>query len=476
MLADRGPLVLAVDLGTSALKAGLCAVDGSCAGSATVALSPVHGLPDGLAESDAAEWAPALRKAAESLVAGGAGGRVRAVVVSGHGPSLVATDRSGRPLRPAMLWLDRRAAAEAEELSLLWGRRVESWYFLPKALWLARHEPAVYEASAYLMSAPEHLALTLTGVARTVLHTEAFRHYYWSDDVVRRAGLGLERFPPFVASGEVTGSLLSAAAGELGLPAGIPVVAGGPDFLMSLVGTGTVAPGRGCDRAGSSEGINVCAAREVRDTRLRCHPHIIAPYWNISGMIPASGLAVAWVRSVVGASRDPYESFFDGLATVPPGARGLLFVPFSAAGGGAAFAGLGLHHGRLEMGRAVVESVAFEIRDLVLSMRENGLPVESLTVTGGQARLGAWSQIKADVCGLEVRVPRVTDAELVGGAAMGFVSLREYATLAEAAEQMVRIERRFTPQPGVEALYAKLHGRYRQGISCLAAGRPVGTA
>ena len=470
MLADRGTLVLAVDLGTSALKAGLCAADGSLAASATIPLSPVGNLPGGGAESDAAEWLIALRSAAKSLAGGGALGRVRAVVISGHGPSLVAVDRSGRPLRPAILWLDRRATAEAEELCRLWARPIEPWYFLPKALWLARHEPALYAASAHLMSAPELLALALTGVARTVLHTEAFRHYYWTEELVRRLGLGPERFPPFVAPGEVTGGLRADVGAELGLPAGIPVVAGGPDFLMSLIGTATVAPGRGCDRAGSSEGINVCAAREVRDARLLCHPHLVAPFWNVSGMVPASGLAVAWVRSVVGASEDSYESFFDGLAAVPPGARGLVFVPFSAAGGKASFAGLGLHHGRSEIGRSVVESVAFAIRDIVLSMRSNGLPVESLTITGGQARIGAWSQIKADVCGAEVLVPRVADAELVGGAAIGFVALGEYSTLVQAAEQMVSIEQRYPPDPRTTAVYAELHGRYRQGIASLGSG------
>jgi xylulokinase len=360
-----------------------------------------------------------------------------------------------------MLWLDRRAVTEAREIGELWGRPVAPWYFLPKALWIARREPAVYEATEHLLSCPEFLCFHLTGNAFTVLHTEAFVAYYWDDAVLRRLGLERELFPPFLRPGQPMGGVSFAASAELGLPSGVPVIAGGPDYLMSLVGTGTVAPGRACDRAGSSEGINLCAEAEVRDPRLLCRPHLVEPFWNVAGMIPASGLAVSWIRSVAGGWGDSYEAFFDSVASVPAGARGLLFLPFLGPGGAGAFAGLGLQHGREEMARAVVEAVGFAIRDIVLTMRENGLRVESMALTGGQARVERWAQIKADMTGLEIGVPRVADAELVGAAVVGFVALGVHAGVVEAAERMVVIARVFTPDPRTAAFYAELHGWYR---------------
>lgn len=460
------PLVLAVDLGTSALKAGLCSADGAVVALAVVELSaPASGV-DGSAEADAREWVDALVRAARQLGSGGAMGRVAAVVVSGHGPSLVAVGRDGRALRPAMLWLDRRATAEAAELSSAWGRRIEPWHFLPKALWLARREPAVWERSVWLMSSPEYLAFGLTGEAWTVLHTQSFRHYYWTDEVARSVGLDPSRFPPFVAPGEAAGRVRAVAAADLGIAAGTPVVAGGPDFLMSLLGTACVAPGRGCDRAGSSEAINVCAARSVSHPRLTCHPHVVAPWWNVAGMIPASGLAVSWLRSVVGA-RESVGELYRGLDAVPPGSRGLLFVPFGPEGGTASFAGLGLQHGPREMARAVVESVAFQTREVLDAMREQGLEVGSLTVTGGQARAEQWLRIKAEACGIEVRVPSVAEAELLGGAVLGFVSLGAYPCLREAAERMVRISRTVAPDPRAAALYTELYGLHRLGLERL---------
>ena len=452
------PLVLALDLGTSALKAGLCDADGRLHGSVTVPFAQIRGDGELSAEGDAGEWAGAAWRAIGELARDELGARVDALVVSGHGPSLVAVDRSGKPVRRALLWLDRRAVREAEEIRELWGRPVESWHFLPKALWLARREPRSYEASAHLMSCPEYLSLLLTGVARTVLHTEAFRHYYWSDEIVEKLGLDPRKLPPFVAPGDGVGALLPEAAARTGLRAGVPVYAGGPDFLMSLLGTATVSPGRVCDRAGSSEGVNLCATREVLDARLQCQPHVVRPFWNVAGMIPASGLALEWIKTLAGGPKS-HEELFDRIEGVPAGSRGLLFLPFTGVAGG--FAGLDLRHGQAEMARAVVESVGYALRDILVAMAEHCGRVEYMTVTGGQARLERWTQLKADVTGVPVRVPVVPDAEIVGGAVVGFVALGEHSGLGEAAEEMVRIAKTVEPRPEVASRYAELHDRLR---------------
>jgi xylulokinase len=256
----------------------------------------------------------------------------------------------------------------------------------------------------------------------------------------------------------------------LGIPAGTPVFAGGPDFIMTLLGTATVAPGRACDRAGTSEGINLCTAAPIEDRRLLCLPHIIEGLHNVSGIVSTSGRALEWFKNITGKERVDYESLFEDVCQVPPGSHGLLFLPYLAGeraplwdpNARGCFIGLTVKHGRREMTRAVVESVGFAIRDVLEVMGENALAVAELAVTGGQARSPVWNQIRADITGRPIRVPEVMDAELLGDAIVGLYALGRYPTLASAANALVRFGREYTPRPELAGSYGEMFQLYRE--------------
>jgi xylulokinase len=278
-----------------------------------------------------------------------------------------------------------------------------------------------------------------------------------------------QKFPPFIRPGETIGEVRREAEELLGIPAGTPVVAGGPDFVMTLLGTATVRPGRVCDRAGTSEGINLCAEQAVEDERLLCLPHIIEGYTNISGIISTSGKALSWFKSISGRGGLDYESLFEDICQVPPGSRSLIFLPYLAGERAplwdpyarGTFIGLTANHGRKEMTRAVVEAVGFAIRDVIEVMEDNGLEIGELRVTGGQAKSPLWNQIKADITQRKILVPEVQDSELLGDACIGLFALGNYKNLAAASDSLVRIGRTYTPAPGLAELYDRLFELYR---------------
>jgi xylulokinase len=461
-------VILGVDVGTTSLKAGLFGNDGAVLGRAEV---PVHlsDRDDPLHhEADPNNWLSALGMVAAQLEVSGRRG-LEAVVVSGNGPTLVPVGARGRPLDFAMTWMDRRGVEEARLVGEVTGRYVDPTFYLPKAYWIYRNRPRLYERARWFMTCPEFVAFYLTGAATTVLPGEGFKPYMWTDEVVARLGMDPGKFPPFVRPGELIGKARRQSEEVLGIRAGTPVFGGGPDFIMTLLGTASVVPGRACDRAGTSEGINLCSRKPLEDRRLLCLPHPVEGLHNISGIISTSGKALEWFKNGSGRRELDYETLFEEICQVPAGARGLLFLPYLAGERAplwdpyarGSFVGLTMNHGLREMTRAVVESVGFAIRDVIEVMGENGLAVEELRVTGGQARSPVWNQVKADITGRRILLPESLDSELLGDACVGLYALGRYDSLAEAAEEVVRIRRTFDPNPGVTGLYGELFGLYR---------------
>lgn len=488
-------MILAVDIGTSSVKAGLFDRKGSCLALDSRPVEPMAS-PDPVAhEVRAQSWTdalaalvPALTAAAHGADPGAIGATagaaalrvspepIECVVVSGNGPTLVPVGADGEPLAPAVTWMDRRAVEEAVLAGKAAGRFLDPTYNLPKALWFKRHRPDIYERTAHFSSCPEYLCGRLTGEWYSFLPAEGFQPIIWDSGSIRALGLDEGKFPPFVKLGHIVGRVTRGAAGIFGLSAGIPVVSGGPDFVVSLIGTATTKPGRACDRAGTSEGINLChAGKFPDDSRLLLMPHVIEPNLNISGVISTSGKAVSWFRRASGDGCDDYEGFFGELCQVEPGAGHLLFLPYltgerapiwdpDARG---AFVGLTLNHGRTQMARAVVESTAFAMRDVIETMESLGGRVAELNVTGNPARNPVWNQIKADITGRPLIVPSFPHAELLGDLCLALTALSDYPGPDAAAEVLVTTERIHEPDPALRGLYDEMFGLYRESYRAL---------
>jgi xylulokinase len=302
------------------------------------------------------------------------------------------------------------------------------------------------------------------------LPAHGFDRWYGNDQVLEQAELDTEKFPPFVVPGEVIGAIRPLIAARFGLSPQVKVVAGGPDFFVSILGTGAVHPGQVCDRSGTSEGINVCTQNQIVDSRLMSYGHPVKPFWNLSGIISTSGKAISWCRELLGLADAPYSEF-DGLAaSSEAGSGGVIFLPYLAGERAplwnpkarGVFMGLGLDSGRAEIARAVTEGVCFAIRDVITVMEDSGAPVEELRVTGGPSKSDFLNQLKADITGRPVLRPEMDDAELLGLAVIGATALGKYVSFGQAADALVRIGREYTPKGANKAVYDLLFKQYRE--------------
>ena len=466
--------MLAVDVGTSTLKAASFDERGFLLGAAQVE-TPFARTAEGY-EVDAGVWVRALRDAVSRLGAD-LRRRASAIVVSGNGPTVVPVDGRGAPLHPALLWMDTRGQEEARAEAAAAALDVDTSFFLSKVLWFHRHRPEVTERTASFLGCPEFIDAHLTGEACTILPTPEYARYVWTAESARALGIDPRQLPPAVITGQRVGRLRQEAAADLDLPPGLPVVAGGPDFIVSLLGTATIEEGRTNDRAGSSEGVNRCSKAAVADGRLLCLPHIVPGYTNVAGLISTSGKAVDWLRGACGRHDGDYEQLFRAASAAPPGAKRLLFLPYLAGERSphwdpfarGAFIGLTLSHQWADLARAVLESIGFAIRDVLEVMGENGLAVDELRVAGTQARAVGLNGIKADITGRPLVVAEVPESELMGDACVGLAALGVYRDPLEAARACVRIERRFDPDPSTRGLYDELFGLYREAYLSLKA-------
>ena len=462
-------MILALDIGTTELKGALFDASGHLVRIGqrplTLLSDPEHPLQH---ETDALGWVRGVEAVCRELGIS-EDTNLEAIAVSGNGPTLVPIGADDQPLHPAILWMDRRCVEEAAKISELAGSYIDPTFYLPKGLWFFRNRPEIYEQAKRFMACPEYISYRLTGNAATILPAIGFEPYIWTEDLVTQLNMDWDKFPDFVSPGDRLGQTTEAARSTFGLPINVPVFAGGPDFIVSIIGTGTVAPGRAVDRAGTSEGINLCSPSPVSDPRLLCVRHVVDGYHNISGIVSTSGKALHWFKEITGQRDTPFDQLFRDIENVPPGASKLLFLPYLAGERApiwdpharGAFIGLTMHHSRREMTRAVVESVGFAIRDILAVMEEDGLQIDEIRITGGQARSPLWVQTKADITGKPFLVPAIKEAELAGDLCLALYGLGRYESLGDATEATVQIEQTFEPNHSNEAIYKDLFAIYR---------------
>lgn len=465
-----------VDVGTSSIKCLLVDEDGSRIGLGRASVGLYEGKYGH--EADPAEWLKALSQAyAEAASASSLGDselreRLRAISVSGNGPTLVAVGRDGLPLGRAFSWMDRSATAEAAELSILAGHHVDPSFYLPKALRCLRSAHA--DNISMFFSGPEYLAFMLGANPVSYLSDDFYDAYVWDSPSVEKLGLNTALFPPYVGPGKRVGFVSPHAAEAIGLPQGLPIVSGFPDFLAALIGSGTVEAGLACDRSGSSEALNVAARKPYPDSSIFSLPHAIEGLWNLSGGLSTSGKALEWFSAVSGYSGLGSDSVFQDAELVEPGSKGLLFLPYLAGERAplwntdlrASFWGLSLHHGRRHMARAVVESIAFGLRLASERIKEGGFAIDTIRCSGGAARNGSLCAIKADVLGIGISVPQTPECEPMGGACACAVALGDQPDLKEASKAMVHMGEHYEPNASLRALYDDRYAAWKEALEC----------
>lgn len=444
---------LVVDIGTSSLKAALISESAQLIAQEKVHLLSLPGAD--LSAWDSQLWDQALESAVARLSPRGS---IQGIAVSGNGPTMVPMAASGEAAGSAILWLGRDQAVTAPVGS--------SSYFLPQAAWLRNRKPEIFEKTTFFVTCPGYLSYRLTGNPCGITPHDTFSPYLWDDEQILAWGLDRELFPPLVRTGERIG-YTRAAAGLYGLEPGIPVYAGGPDYMMAVVGAGVVRPGLACDRAGTSEGINFCADRPVDSPRLRTLPHAVEGLYTVAGILASTGRVFEWFRRITNQTDREYSAIIGEIRDLELSASSPRFFPSRHRGpvwdfNDGIFASLQPEHTHVELGKGVVEAIAFGILDVVETLSGEGCRVETLRGTGGQYRNRHWNQMKADILGVPLEVPRIIDGELTGNLCAALVGEGQYASLAEAAGELVQIGERIEPDWELHRRYRELAEVYRE--------------
>ncbi|MDA3958444.1 FGGY-family carbohydrate kinase [Oceanispirochaeta sp.] len=444
-------MILAVDIGTSSMKGGLITEEGFLfsfhrVGFSADSLKGNFSFPPEL-------WSQGFLEILETLGAS----RVSAVAISGNGPTLVPAELNGKPLSPALMWNDDYGTSSL----------ISDSYYLPKIHWLRENEPALYKRADLFLSCPEILYTQLTGKSVMVSPQKGYIPYIWSDSELDKHQFRKSAFPDLVPMGSVVAPVSATALLKTSLKAGTPVIACGSDFIVSLIGSGAIQPGRICDRAGTSEGINYCATHACGDSRVRELPHALEGLVNVSAILSSTGSLFEWYRQLTGQEKYNYKETMDGVNAIPASQDHPFFFP-SMKGenlwefSNGMFAGLDPGQGKFELGRSVMEAIGFAVRRSLEIFEELDLPVKELRVAGGQAKSPVWNQMKADITGKTVLIPEVEDAELLGSACLASCALGRYKNIREASEDLVKIKREIYPRKDFSEIYDRKYTRYRR--------------
>jgi xylulokinase len=461
-------LLLGIDVGTGGSRAVLIDQSGRIVSSATVPHEPFASPEIGWAEQDPADWWRASSAAIRLVLSND---NVRAEEIAGVGLSgqmhgAVLLDQRDEVLRPALIWCDQRSAAQCEHLTNSIGadqlikltcNPALTGFTLPKMLWVRENEPDLWSRVKSVLLPKDYVRFQLTGdkatdvadASGTLLLNVAERK--WSDEMLAATEINSKIMPHVYESPEITGTISAAASELTGLRTGTPVVAGAGDQAGGAVGIGIVQPGAVSATIGTSGVVFAATNTPALDPKGRVHTfcHAVPGRWHVMGVTQGAGLSMRWFRDQFGVGPhegDPYDEMTAEAAHVSPGSNGLLWAPYLMGErtphldphARAALVGLTASHTRAHVIRAIMEGVAYSLRDSFEIFNEMGVPVETIRLGGGGARSALWRQIQADIYGRAVATVEAEEGAAYGVAMLAGVGVGAWKSVDAACAAIVR--------------------------------------
>ena len=485
-------LFLGIDVGTGGTRAVIIDEQGRIVASATSEHAPFASPQTGWAEQDARDW---WRASVEAIRMALSQNDVRAEEIGGIGLTgqmhgAVLMDEGDEVLRPAIIWCDQRTDAQCRMITEKIGaaRLIElvsnpalTGFTLPKMLWVREREPELWARARSVLLPKDYVRWRLTGERATdvadasgmLLFNVAKRR--WSREVLDALEIDERWLPAVYESPEVTGRISAESAEVTGLAEGTPVVAGAGDQAAGAVGMGIVRPGAVSATIGTSGVVFAATDHPALDPLGRVHTfcHAVPGRWHVMGVTQAAGLSLRWFRDRFGAGagdgRDPYERLSEEAASAPPGADGALWAPYLMGErtphldphARAALVGLTASHTRAHIIRAILEGVAFSLRDTLTIFKEMKVPVETIRLGGGGARSSLWRQIQADVYGRPVEIVEAEEGAAYGAALLAGVGGGLWPSVDAACDAVVRVASRIEPNSAAASLMNKQYLAFR---------------
>lgn len=483
------PVYLGIDIGTSGTKTLAVNEDGTILGSATEEY-PLSSPRPGWSEQAPEDWWGASAKSVRRVMKAA---RLKPSAIGGIGLSgqmhgSVFLDKSGRVIRPALLWNDQRTAAECAEIEERAGGRRRLIEFVanpaltgftaPKILWLRNNEKKRFDRTAKVLLPKDYVRYRMTGeyatevsdASGTLLLDVVNRR--WSTALLERLDLDAALLPTVHESEDVSGQLTELAAKEMGLIAGIPVVGGGGDQAASAIGNGIVGTGVVSATMGTS-GVVFAHSDAVQvdpEGRLHTFCHAVRGKWHVMGCVLSAGGSLQWFRNhlcgeeVAAARRvktDPYELITALAADAPAGCEGLFFLPYLTGErtphadphARACWIGLSLRHGKSHLARSVMEGATYAMRDSLEIAKGMNIPVREIRVSGGGARSRFWRQLQADIYGQPVVTINAEEGPAFGVALLAAAGTGAYRDVVEACRATIRVVSRTPAKAASRRIY-----------------------
>lgn len=480
---------LTADGGTESLRARVYDLSGNCLGQKAVSYD-TRFSPGARAEQAPEDWWNALVSATAGAIsdAGIDAAQIEAICFATTCCTVVALDKDGNPLRPALMWMDVRANAEADAVLATGDPAlvingagqgpVSAEWMIPKALWLKRNEPQIYDAAYTICEYQDFLTFRLTGERCASLNNAGLRWHYssrnggWARGILAALGIEdlAEKWPArIVAPGEVVGTLTAHAAGALGLRRAVKVVQGGADALIGMIGLGVAKPGQLALITGSSHlQFGVTEAPLHAPGVWGAYPDIVYPgRWIVEGGQTSTGSIINWLRRFCGGHLDLATLNMKAEA-LEPGSDGLIVqdhfqgdrTPYTDPLSRGAIVGLTLAHEPHHVFRAIMEGIGFGTRAILDAFRAGGYTSTEITVGGGATASQLWMQIHADTAGLPVRIPASADAPSTGSAVLAAHGAGRFAGIDDGIAAMVRPGTSIDPRPRETAIYHEIYQNY----------------
>ncbi len=487
--------LLGIDIGTSGLKCVLVNRDGQVLGHAFRAYTPDTPRP-GWAEQDPEVWAEAALSAVREVVDRAGVGRalIAGLGLSGQMHSTVCLDKDGRCLRPAILWLDQRSAAQVAalreqigtaQLAEWIGNPIMPGFMLASLLWLKESEPATWDRLAHVMLPKDYVRYRLTSELNTDYSDASstallnVRQRVWCSELLHAAGIPAEILPPLRESSTPIGQLTSRMAEVMQVSSGLLVVCGAGDQEAQAIGNGLIRSGLVSCTIGTGGQLFTPIDHYQFDLQLRLHTfcHAVPGQWHWEAATLAAGLSLRWLRDEVLAGRYTYQEMVDAAATIEPGAEGLLYLPYLAGertphmdpSAKGVFCGLTLRHTWKHLTRAVMEGVVLSLRDGLELMQLMGLSIEKIIASGGGTQHPLWLQLQADILGAEVVRSETQEAAALGAALLAGIGTGLYSDSGMACDVAVRYSREvYQLRPAIAARYREQAEIYQKLYPTLA--------
>jgi len=414
---------------------------------------------------------------------------IACVGLSGQMHGAVMLDQHDNVVRAALIWCDVRTDRQCRDLTEKVGpdRLIQltcnpalTNFTLTKLLWVREHEAKNWRRVRSAMLPKDYVRLRMTGERATDVSDASgtllldVAHRRWSREMLEATQLEERLLPRVYESPEVCGQISTEGAAATGLKAGTPVVAGAGDQAAGATGMGIVAPGAVSATIGTSGVVFAATGRPALDPKGRLHTfcHAIPGRWHVMGVTQAAGLSLRWLRDNLcsGGGTDSYEQLTAEAAKISPGSDGLLWTPYLMgertphldAGARAALVGLTASHTRGHIVRAVLEGVAFSLRDTFTIFEEMNLPIRSVRLGGGGARSSLWRQIQADIYGREVEIVEAEEGAAYGAAILAGVGATLWTSVDFACAAIIRVTQRILPRPDIVAKMNNCYAAYRR--------------